>query len=99
MKCAVQFSWFFALTGRLSSVAVAECGTVAQKLDTELAPLLSSSGLITQVVPPRWSSFDAPAPGAVVNVETELDVALTVCNISPHPHPVYKPVLTVPRNA
>lgn len=28
---------------------------------------------------PRWSEFDAPSPGFVVNVATENDVQVTVC--------------------
>ena len=31
---------------------------------------------------PRWSEFQAPMPGAVVNVATEEDVQLTVRTVS-----------------
>jgi hypothetical protein len=82
MKFAVRVLCVFALVSQIPVIVLAKCGSIAQQLDRELAPLLSSPGLISQLAPPRWSSFDAPTPGAVVSVETELDVAITVCTIS-----------------
>jgi hypothetical protein len=43
-----------------------------------LQPLLSVNATITNSAPARWSQFDAPTPGAVVNVATEKDVQVTV---------------------
>ncbi|KAJ8058118.1 hypothetical protein OCU04_012976 [Sclerotinia nivalis] len=45
-----------------------------------LKPLLSSLATIVNNTSgaPRWSDFDAPTPGAVVNVATENDVLVTV---------------------
>ncbi|GAW16190.1 hypothetical protein ANO14919_056130 [Xylariales sp. No.14919] len=51
---------------------------ILPQLQAELAPRLSRRDLISAISPPRWSSFNAPLPGAVVNVQTELDVASTV---------------------
>ncbi|KAI1198159.1 hypothetical protein F5X97DRAFT_342852 [Nemania serpens] len=51
---------------------------ILQQLQAELAPHLSSNCLVSAIPPPRWSIFNAPRPGAIVTVQTELDVASTV---------------------
>ena len=44
-----------------------------------LSPLLSSAATISPGNNlPRWSDYDKPTPGAIVNVATEDDVAVTV---------------------
>lgn len=53
-------------------------GLDARGLIDDLGPKLSRQNLISFTSPPRWSSFNAPRPSVVVNVETELDVAVTV---------------------
>ncbi|KAI1409256.1 hypothetical protein F5Y13DRAFT_182153 [Hypoxylon sp. FL1857] len=68
---------FLALTG-LTLARSVESSPVAEQLRSELQPHLSRNDLISTETPPRWSSFDAPHPAAVINVETELDVATTV---------------------
>ncbi|RYC59723.1 hypothetical protein CHU98_g6474 [Xylaria longipes] len=68
----------FIFSSSFATAAVVNKPTILQQLRYELAPHLSGNGLISAVSPPRWSSFDAPLPGAVVNVQTELDVAATV---------------------
>ncbi|KAI9148980.1 FAD-linked oxidoreductase OXR1 [Paramyrothecium foliicola] len=78
MRPLLTFVSLFALR---SFAAVANAGTheeIAQKLLHELAPKLSRSNLISFEAPTRWSSFKAPVPAIVVNVETESDVANTV---------------------
>ncbi|KAI0467584.1 hypothetical protein F4859DRAFT_506722 [Xylaria cf. heliscus] len=52
--------------------------TLAQRMQTELSPQLSHNNLISTTWPARWSDFEAPNPGIVINVATELDVAVTV---------------------
>ncbi|KAK2598908.1 hypothetical protein QQS21_005650 [Conoideocrella luteorostrata] len=51
---------------------------IAAQLHSELSPQLSSPHLVSEQAPPRWSAFNAPQPGAVVNVKTEADVAAAV---------------------
>jgi hypothetical protein len=48
--------------------------------DTIILSLLSSGATISHNIStaPRWSQFDAPSPGAIVNVATEQDVVATV---------------------
>lgn len=75
MKFGLLFSSFLALTGQ------AQAQAQAKRLFDELAPRLSSQGLISTEAPVRWSSFDAPAPSIVVNAATESDVANTVCDM------------------
>ena len=50
------------------------------QIDKNLGPLLSPQASIvhTSLAIPRWSDYDAPEPGTVVNVATELDVQRTV---------------------
>ncbi|KAI1261812.1 FAD binding domain-containing protein [Xylariaceae sp. FL1019] len=48
--------------------------TIFSKLQSGLSLLLSSKNLITSTAPARWSDFDAPHPGAVINVRNEADV-------------------------
>ncbi|KAI3331730.1 FAD binding domain-containing protein [Xylariaceae sp. AK1471] len=75
MKFAIQLALGIAMA---PLIPVVDSVSVAQRLYDELAPQLSSGDLISQEVPPRWSSFEAPNPGAVVNVKTESDVTATV---------------------
>ena len=75
MKSVFLFPWFLALRSKAFAQAQVE------RLLAELAPHLSSQGLITTETPARWSSFDAPDPAIVVNAETELDVVTAVCNL------------------
>ncbi|KAI1465028.1 FAD binding domain-containing protein [Daldinia caldariorum] len=77
MMFVILFSSLFA-SASLTSAAAVDAGSVAQRLRTELAPHLSRHDLISTEAPPRWSSFNAPHPAVVVNVETESDVAITV---------------------
>jgi hypothetical protein len=44
----------------------------------ELGPKLSQGESITAEAPPRWSTYKAPKPVAVVNVNNGQDVAYTV---------------------
>ncbi|RWA09195.1 hypothetical protein EKO27_g5908 [Xylaria grammica] len=69
---------FVSLVASLVFSASFTAAAVLQQLQAELAPHLSQNDLISTISPPRWSSFNAPLPGAVVNVQTELDVATTV---------------------
>ena len=50
------------------------------QIDKDLGPILSPEASIvhTSLAIPRWSDYDAPEPGTVVNVATEHDVLLTV---------------------
>ena len=50
------------------------------QIDRNLGPILSPQASIvhTSLAIPRWSDYDAPDPGTVVNVATELDVQQTV---------------------
>lgn len=75
MKLNVQFMLGLAMA---ALTAAADNITVSQRLHSELSPLLSSSNLINTTVPLRWSTYKEPNPGAVVNVQTEADVAATV---------------------
>ncbi|TVY33309.1 FAD-linked oxidoreductase [Lachnellula subtilissima] len=54
--------------------------TQSVAIDSGLGPLLSKNASIVHLssAAPRWSDFAAPAPGTVVNVFTEKDVAETV---------------------
>ena len=59
---------------------VPRSGCNGQCIDQRLGPLLSRGASIshdTSTVA-RWSDFDAPRPGAIVNVATEKDVLTTV---------------------
>ncbi|MCJ1250122.1 hypothetical protein MMC30_007348 [Trapelia coarctata] len=49
-------------------------------IDQKLGPSLSAGASIVHNISaaPRWSEFDAPQPGTIVNVATEQDVATTV---------------------
>jgi hypothetical protein len=40
---------------------------------------LTSCEAVSTTVPERWSTYEAPQPGVVVNAVTEDDVAATVC--------------------
>ncbi|KAI1210834.1 FAD binding domain-containing protein [Annulohypoxylon truncatum] len=74
MKVAGHFPWPF-----LTLVLVGgKCISLIERLQNELSPQLSGDNLISATAPLRWSDFDAPDPGAVVNVATESDVAVTV---------------------
>lgn len=77
MKFVSLLSALLAATGLTSGAAV-DTRSVAQQIHDELSPQLSRQDLISTEDPPRWSSFDAPDPAVVVNVETESDVAVTV---------------------
>lgn len=79
MKLNVQFMLGLAMA---ALTAAADNITVSQRLHSELSPLLSSSNLINTTVPLRWSTYKEPNPGAVVNVQTEADVAATVKYLS-----------------
>jgi hypothetical protein len=48
---------------------------------TDLPTILSDRASVTANVlsSPRWSDYQAPHPGYIVNVAEELDVATTVC--------------------
>ncbi len=54
------------------------------QIDKGLGPELSKHASIvhTTSAVPRWSDFDAPNPGTVVNVASEHDVLLTVSTSS-----------------
>lgn len=58
----------------------AESSTFSAQVHADLASQLSNQDLLSSEAPPRWSSFEAPRPGVVVNVETEQDVAAAVNN-------------------
>ncbi len=49
-----------------------------------LEPLLSHNASISYntSTDPRWSQYNAPTPGAIVNVATERDVVATVSKMS-----------------
>ena len=66
-----------------SSMANSSCDPQCQ-IDKVLGPKLSAQASIvhTTLAVPRWSDFDAPNPGSVVNVASEHDVLLTVCILS-----------------
>ncbi|MCJ1358215.1 MAG: hypothetical protein MMC33_008214 [Icmadophila ericetorum] len=51
---------------------------VAEQTWTIHVPGLSQNASISNIRPPRWSDYDAPTPGVVVNVATENDVLVTV---------------------
>ncbi|XXH05577.1 hypothetical protein Hte_012009 [Hypoxylon texense] len=76
MKFTTVFA-FSSLVGFALPAAV-DNHSVAQQLEAELEPYLSRKNIISVEPPTRWSSFDAPNPAIVVNVETESDVAATV---------------------
>ncbi|CAJ2508468.1 Uu.00g134940.m01.CDS01 [Anthostomella pinea] len=83
MKHASQLvPWAFAC-----ALAVVNCSSLLQRLQSELSPRLSGSGLLSETAPARWSEFDAPNPGVVVNVATESDVAATVRYCTAHDIP------------
>ena len=59
--------------------AAASCGlpcTIDGVLGSKLSPLATI--VHSALVAPRWSEYDAPNPGTVVNVGTEEDVQTTV---------------------
>ncbi|KAK4695121.1 hypothetical protein P7C71_g2574, partial [Lecanoromycetidae sp. Uapishka_2] len=62
-----------------ATLANSTCDLQCQ-IDTHLTPKLSQQASIvhTSAAIPRWSDFDAPNPGTVVNVATEHDVLVTV---------------------
>ena len=63
-----------------SLVNLVECATVnTTGLRSQLSP--HASIVYNTTGAPRWSVFDAPTPGAVVNVVTEHDVLVTVSRI------------------
>lgn len=68
----------FVLYPSLAKATVINKAPIIQQLQDELSPRLSRGGLISLDTPPRWSLFDAPTPGAVVDVQTAQDVATTV---------------------
>ncbi|KAI1735659.1 FAD binding domain-containing protein [Xylaria scruposa] len=76
MKLTSRFLWACAFTGLV--FATGNCSTLVQRLQTGLSPQLSQNNLISTTAPARWSDFDAPNPGVVVNVRTESDVVATV---------------------
>jgi hypothetical protein len=47
-------------------------------ISLSLLPALSQGATISTDCPPRWSTFEAPRPIAVVNINSEADVAVTV---------------------
>ncbi|KAJ8130778.1 hypothetical protein O1611_g2849 [Lasiodiplodia mahajangana] len=77
MKLIRATAAFIFLTG-LNAASMVNESSVAIQLRDELAQYLSGPGLISTDAPPRWNTLGAPTPGAVVNVQTELDVAITV---------------------
>ncbi|KAI2619893.1 hypothetical protein GGR54DRAFT_630457 [Hypoxylon sp. NC1633] len=77
MKFVFLSSSFFGLAG-LALASPTGSSTVIQQLHAELGPQLSHQDIISTEAPPRWSTFNAPHPAIVVNVESELDVAVTV---------------------
>ncbi|KAI1321947.1 FAD binding domain-containing protein [Xylariaceae sp. FL0255] len=63
----------------LAAVATTACGSkLQQQLQSQLLPSLSKGASISSTAPARWSEFDAPDPGAVINVATEQDVVTSV---------------------
>ncbi|OTA80665.1 hypothetical protein M434DRAFT_401658 [Hypoxylon sp. CO27-5] len=77
MKFSNHFPWVFLVRLPLVLAGV-NCASLVQRLRAELSPQLSSNNLISTTAPSRWSNFEAPKPGAVVNVATESDVVATV---------------------
>lgn len=81
---------FLSSTTAAAAVATSSAVLPAASIDALLKPLLSSGASIVHTTSaiPRWSNFSAPAPGTVVNVATEADVAATVnfsnCNNIPY---------------
>jgi hypothetical protein len=51
--------------------------SVRQLLET-LQPMLSQGATVTLDPPSRWSTYKAPKPVAIVNVNSEMDVAIAV---------------------
>jgi hypothetical protein len=83
-----HFLWLLCFSN-LALAAVIDLGTAEKDLTISprspsnpfpgaLQSLLSANATITYTAPIRWSQFDAPTPGAVVNVATEQDVHVTV---------------------
>ena len=71
------------LFGTVSGAAIASDSAGkndSMPLDLELRQLLSKNASIVHNTSgtPRWSEFDAPSPGTIVNVATEDDVLVTV---------------------
>ncbi|KAI1123268.1 FAD binding domain-containing protein [Nemania abortiva] len=77
MKFFRGFAVSVLLTG-LNAASVVHKLSVVDQLRDELAPYLSSRNIISTDIPPRWNTLGAPVPGAVVNIQTESDVATTV---------------------
>lgn len=51
---------------------------VVDRVSAQLIPKLSGGSFISFTAPPRWSTYDPPDPAVVINVNSELDVSLTV---------------------
>ncbi len=76
---------FLRVAQALSSSIVSPACNQQCEIDRYLGPRLSKQVSIahTSAAVERWSDFDAPDPGTVVNVASENDVLLTV-----HTYPV-----------
>jgi hypothetical protein len=70
---------FICLLGFLSILVPSSTSQVSS-LGTQIQTLLSPNATISYntTEAPRWSEFDAPNPGLIVNVATEKDVQVTV---------------------
>jgi hypothetical protein len=64
--------------GFLTLVLAASAQDLVNQFDSGLQSLLSTNATITHNGTVRWSEFNAPTPGTVVNVATEKDVQVTV---------------------
>ncbi|KAI8945762.1 hypothetical protein F4801DRAFT_593879 [Xylaria longipes] len=69
----VYLGWLVQVFRYITCILVTVDGSM-----TELSSQLSHTNLINTTAPARWSDFDAPNPGVVVNVATESDVVATV---------------------
>lgn len=85
MWFSFHFTWLLFSSINLASdnnqAAARGLGKYARSsFDNELQLLLSLNATIVHDTTgaPRWSEFDAPTPGTIVNVATEHDVQITV---------------------
>lgn len=72
--------WSLILLTLLPVFCSSVSGKPSYNVSSDLGPLLSQNASIVYTTSgaPRWSTFDAPSPGTVVNVVTEHDVLITV---------------------
>lgn len=72
--------WFLILLALQPFFCRSVFGKPSYNVSSDLGPLLSKNASIVYTTSgaPRWSTYDAPSPGTVVNVVTEHDVLVTV---------------------